>query len=112
MKHLKYLIITVILFFAVKNSAEATNLRGRLLHFDIYSRQYFPVQNTRVDIWVFNGMQWVDCGYSYTGTDGMYYFQNFTPGVNFKIQVNGGFYPAQSWFLTSVPLFDIPQLFL
>lgn len=112
MKYFKFFIVIALFTFGFDNLANATNLRGRLLHYDIYSRQYFPIPNTRVDIWVYNGVQWIDCAYSFTGADGMYYFQNFNPGVNFKVQVNGIFYPVQWWFLPNVPLFDIPQLLL
>ena len=111
MKYIKSLIIVIVLAFSFK-TAEATNLRGRLIHYDAYSRMYYPMQNTRVDIWIFNGSQWIDYAYVFTGNDGMYYFNNYTPGVYFKIQVNGYFYPQQPLYLSDVPLLDIPQLTL
>jgi hypothetical protein len=109
MKQMRLLILTVFLS-GIAVVAKATNLRGQLLR--IFNGVSYPIPNARVDLWVFNGQQWVDLSYSITGRDGMYYFVNVPPGINFKIQANQLFFPAEPLFLTNVPLFDIPQIYL
>jgi hypothetical protein len=109
MKNVRIIVISLLLLGAWVNRAGATNLRGRIVHYDPYSRNLYPMPNIRVDLYVFNG-GWVDIGYAFSGPDGMYYFNNVAPGANFLIQVNGVFYPPQPLFLANVPLLDIPQL--
>jgi hypothetical protein len=47
----------------------------------------------RVDLFVWNGQQWVNWSYAITGDDGFYYFVNVQPGATFCIQVGGKYYP-------------------
>ncbi len=87
------ILVAVCVILAIKVSA--TNLRGQVVRYDPYNRNYFPLGNLRVDLWVWNGSQWVDASYAVTGADGFYFFYNVAPGTIFKIQVFGNFFPPQ-----------------
>ena len=109
----KRIAIFLCCFLLLGATAWATNLRGRVLRFDPVTKSYFPLVNARIDFWTWNGVQWVNAAYAVTGNDGFYYFVNFYPGVQFRIQVLGKFYPPQPLFIQNIlpPYYqDIPQI--
>jgi len=89
------LVLTILLVFLLATTCEATNLRGQVLRYNAYTRTYFPLSGVRVDLWIFNGQQWVDLSYAVTGPDGSYFFLNLAPGILFRLQVFGNFFPPQ-----------------
>jgi hypothetical protein len=105
--------VFVCIFFAgifLSFKSYATNLRGRIARYNPTYNNFFPLQNVRVDLWIFNGAQWIDLSFAVTGPDGMYYFNGLSPGISFKIQVFGNFFPEQALMIYNVPLQDIPQI--
>ncbi|MBV8253409.1 MAG: hypothetical protein JO154_12445 [Chitinophaga sp.] len=111
MKYLFFLLTTVLLSVSV---ASATNLRGRIVRYDPESGRVYPLYNVRIDLWIWNGAQWVSTGYNFTNADGFYFFMNQPAGYFFKVQVFNILYPnPQSWIIANVisPYFqDIPQI--
>lgn len=87
---MKKLVILSILFLGIFCHANATNLRGQILH--NFQHGASPAAGIRVDLFIWNGQQWVNWSYAITGDDGFYYFVNVQPGANFCIQVGGKYY--------------------
>ena len=105
----------LIFFFLIIlcHEVSATNLRGQIVRFNPSTQRYFPLGGVRVDFWAWNGAQWIDAGYFFTGQDGLYYFSNVNPGTLFKLSVGGNFYPPQPLTVTFInyPYFqDIPYI--
>ncbi|PSL45398.1 hypothetical protein CLV51_104100 [Chitinophaga niastensis] len=111
---MKYLIVLLFMVCVAVQKAAATNLRGRIVRYDPYSGRLYPLYNVRVDLWIWNGAQWVTPGYNFTNQDGFYFFVNLSPGYLFKVQVFNIVYPGQqNWTIVNVipPGFqDIPQI--
>ncbi len=97
---MKYLIVVALLMLTYK-AANATNLRGQVVH--NVSGKYYPLANTRVNFMVWDNQQWVFRAYAITGNDGFYFFANFTPGLVFCIQVMGGYYPPAPLTVQNLP---------
>jgi hypothetical protein len=74
-------------------TAGATNLRGQIVRYNPTTKTYFPLAGVRVDLWIYNGSQWVDISNAVTGQDGSYFFVNVAPGYLFRVQVFGNYYP-------------------
>ena len=82
----------------------ATDLRGRVDSRNPYNGYQFPRQGAAVQLFVFNGMQYVTIRQVYTGPDGMYYFPQIPPG-QYVLWANGLTFPLTVF---AVPNQDIP----
>lgn len=96
------LVATILLLFALSHHCIATNLQGQVLRLNPQTGSYFPLVGVRVDLWIFNGQQWVDLSYAVTGANGSYLFVNVPPGLSFRMQVFGNFFPAQALVVMNV----------
>jgi hypothetical protein len=111
---MKKVLVTVVIAFLlmVADKSLATDLRGRILRLNPSDNQYYPVPNVRVDMWIYNGAQWIDFTYAVTDKYGMYYFLTMSPGYNFQIQVNGRFCFYQPLYIANMQVQDIPQIII
>jgi hypothetical protein len=83
---LSRLAIVLILVAAVTNTSFATDLRGQVI--GQYANGYrAPLYGARVDLYVYNGVQWTLLYTWMTGEDGMYYMKGIRPGT-YLVQVN------------------------
>jgi|SRR5580704_597259 hypothetical protein len=87
--------IIILLLLILGLPARATNLRGQVLRYNPASKSYYPLAGVRVDLWIYNGQQWIDLAFAQTGQDGTYLFVNISPGYIFHVQVLGNSFPAQ-----------------
>jgi len=93
-------------------TVSATNLRGEIMRQG--NSGPFPLANTRVDLMIWNGQQWIDASFAITGADGFYYFVNFSPGTLFFIKVFERFYPPQPLTILNIlpPYYqDLPIIY-
>ncbi len=110
---MKAFVIGVLFVLCFCKSAKATNLRGQLVRYNPNYGNYFPLPGVRVDLMVWNGVQWIDLSYAVTGNDGFYYFVNIQPGATFQIAVFGQFKLGQPMSVGQIapPYFeDIPVI--
>lgn len=84
-------------------SAAATDLRGRVDSRNPYNGWLFPRSGAEVVLFYWNGGTWLPALTTYSGTDGMYYLQQVTPG-NYQLRVNGIWFPLA---VSSQPVQDI-----
>ena len=109
MKYLFSSLFCLLFFF----KSFSTNIRGQVVRYFPSSGQYYPLAGVRVDLWIFNGQQWIDVSYYVTGQDGLYYFVGLGPGSIIKLQVFGNFFPPQPITIQNVypPYYqDIPWI--
>ena len=87
--HGKSIIILLWLMFmlVLPFQAAATNVRGQVLGSNPYSQAPYPLQGVSVDIYTTGPAGWQKIYRFITGSDGMYYFNNLSPG-NYTIQIN------------------------
>jgi hypothetical protein len=87
------------------NNCFATDIRGQVIA--QYATGYrAPLYGARVDLYLWNGSQWVLLYTWITGGDGMYYMKDLLPG-NYYIQINYQWnYQIQVF---QQPYQDIPQ---
>jgi hypothetical protein len=88
---MKKIFILSLVLASIFLHANATNLRGRILHSSPGGP--LPAAGVRVDLFIWDRGQWVPWSYAITGDDGFYYFANIQPGATFCVQVAGRFYP-------------------
>lgn len=106
MKSIKYLILILIFFPSL---SLATDLRGRIDVIHSYSTAPFPARGANVQLLVKTQVgSRVVSSYS-TGGDGMYYFQNISPGI-YKLVINNVLILPLRVF--NIPLQDIPPVLL
>ena len=108
---MKKVVILSIVFLGIFYHANATNLRGQVVH--NFQNGTSPAAGIRVDLYIWKGGQWVDWSYAITGNDGFYYFVNLQPGATFCIQVAGKFYPPDALTISNItpPNYqDIPPI--
>ncbi len=106
----KIVLIISICLLACLN-ATATNLRGRILHNDQGGPK--PLPNMRVDLYVWNGSEWVDWAFAITDSGGFYYFLNYDKNKRFYVSIQGKYYPPQPLTVLDIqsPLYqDIPTV--
>lgn len=87
-----WLISFIAILWLMPLSAEATNVRGQVVRYNPNNGSNYPLAGVRVDLWFYNGYQWLNGGYTVTDNSGFYYFGNLGPGANIQIQVFGNFY--------------------
>jgi hypothetical protein len=87
--------IIIILLILFNIDCYATNLRGQVFHHTNLGNQ--PAANVRVDLVIFNttNHSWQSVSSVLTGSDGFYYFLNFSPNQHFYISIGGKYYPPQ-----------------
>lgn len=87
------LILLAGLMVAARENAFAGTLRGKIV-----DRDGRCLQNTRVDICVWNAgtNQWVSVAFAITGKDGFYYFTNLPAGQKVLLRIRGQLYPSSA----------------
>jgi hypothetical protein len=108
---MKRIVIIVLVSLIACLDATGTNLRGRILHKDPNGAN--PIPNMRVDLYMWNGSEWVDWAFAITDKDGYYYFLNYDKDKRFYVSVLGKYYPPQPLTVQNIqpPLYqDIPTI--
>ena len=86
-KFLFFIFITSISISGYSQENNRTNIRGQVISVDGKYGEY-SLSSVYVDLYWYNGKEWVTIDRAITDQDGYYFFYNVYPGEYF-IQVNG-----------------------
>ncbi len=79
MKRVKKLLsLIVLLFYGVSLYAQNTDIRGQVVNYNVYYKNYTPVSNIKVALFQTKTTKAIKT--TYTDADGMYYIYNTIPG--------------------------------
>lgn len=79
--------IMIIYIFLLTSSIFSTNVRGYIQIYNNYYGTTSPYQKAIIEIFYWDGYQWVYSTYTYSGYDGFYYFYNMPQGY-YYLRVN------------------------
>ncbi len=84
---MKLLSFTILLFLGTFLYAQNTDIRGQVVSYNTYYKNYPPASNMRVNLSQNNRF----INSTYTDAGGIYYFYNITPG-SYILQINNRVY--------------------
>lgn len=82
--------ISAILAFTLLCSMHSfsTNLVGYIQGYNKYYRSSYPFPNAYIELQYWNGSNWVKGTYTYSSSNGYYYFNNIRPGYYYNLRIN------------------------